>query len=58
MFGPSTEGAVYSLGYTLLVGIILNFIMAVTASRLMLASLSKFKCLRNPRLYGGVKNNV
>ena len=27
MFGPSTEGAVYSLGYTLLVGIILNFIM-------------------------------
>lgn len=58
MFGPSTEGTVYSLGYTLLVGIILNFIMAVTASKLMLVSLSKFKFLRNPRLYGGVKNNA
>lgn len=58
MFGPSTEGAVYSLGYSLLVGIILNFIMGVTASRLMLVSLSKFKCFRNPRLYGGAKQNV
>lgn len=56
-FGASTEGTVYSLGYTLLAGIILNFIMAVTASRLMLQSLSKFKALRNPVLYGGVKNN-
>lgn len=57
MFGTSTEGAVYSLGYTLLAGIILNFIMGVTATRLMTVSLSKFKALKNPVLYGGVKNN-
>lgn len=56
-FGASTEGTVYSLGFTLLAGIILNFIMAVTASRLMLQSLSRFKCFRNPALYGGVKKN-
>lgn len=56
MFGPSTAGTIYSFGYTLLVGVILNFIMGVGASRLMLASISKFKPLRNPVLYGGVKN--
>lgn len=53
IFGPSTAGTIYSFGYTLLTGVILNFIMGVTASRLMLASLSKFKALKNPRLYGG-----
>jgi len=58
MFGPSTEGSVYSLGFSLIVGIVLNFVMGVTASRLMLVSLSKFKCLRNPKLYGGAKKNV
>ena len=56
-FGASTEGTVYSLGYTLIAGIILNFVMAVTASKLMLVSLSKFKALRNPVLYGGAKRN-
>ncbi len=56
-FGTSTEGTVYSLGFTLIAGIILNFVMAVTASRLMIQSLSKFKALRNPVLYGGVKKN-
>lgn len=55
MFGPATQGAIYSFGYTLLVGVILNFIFGVTASRLMLKSLSKFKCFRNPKLYGGTK---
>ncbi len=55
MFGPSTTGAIYSFGYTLLMGVIFNFIMGVTASRLMLRSLSKFKGLRKPWLYGGVK---
>ncbi len=54
-FGPSTQGAVYSFGYTLLVGVILNFIFGVTASRLMLKSISKFKCFRNPKFYGGTK---
>ena len=57
-FGASTEGTVYSLGYTLIAGIILNFVMAVTASKLMLVSLSKFKALRNPVLYGGAKKDA
>ena len=55
IFGSSTTGAIYSFGYTLLVGIILNFLMGVTASRLMLKSLSKFKPLRKAWLYGGEK---
>lgn len=55
-FGSSTAGTIYSLGYTLLVGIILNFVFGIFASRLMLSSLSKFKCFKNPKLYGGVKN--
>ncbi|MEM0530406.1 SecD/SecF family protein translocase subunit [Zongyangia sp. HA2173] len=54
-FGQSTAGAVYSFGYTLLVGIFLNFIFGVTASRLMLKSLSRFKPLRKAWLYGGKK---
>lgn len=54
---PSTQGAVYSFGFTLLVGVVLNFVMGVTASRLMLKSISKFKCFRNPKLYGGLKND-
>lgn len=56
MFGGATEGTIYSFGFTLLVGVILNFLMGVFASRLMVSSLSKFKAFRNPRLYGGVKN--
>lgn len=36
----STTGAVYSFGYTLFAGIIFNFVMGVTASRLMLKSVS------------------
>ena len=55
IFGSSTTGAIYSFGYTLLVGIILNFLMGVTASRLMIKSLSKFKPLRKAWLYGGEK---
>ena len=52
MFGPSTTGAIYSFGYTLLVGVILNFIMGVAASRIMISSLSGFKILRSRTLYG------
>ena len=55
MFGASTAGTIYSLGYTLMVGIILNFVFGIFCSRLMLASLSKFKFLRNRKLYGGAK---
>ena len=53
MFGTSTTGSVYSFGYTLLIGVIFNFIMGVTASRLMVKSLSRFKIFRNKWLYGG-----
>lgn len=56
-FGPSTQGTIYSFGYTLIVGVILNFLFSVFTTRLMTKSLSRFKCLRKPWLYGGVKNN-
>ena len=52
MFGAATAGTIYSLGYTLLVGIILNFVFGVFCSRLMLTSLSKFKVFRNRKWYG------
>ena len=55
MFGVSTEGTIYSFGFTLLTGVIFNFIMGVLASRLMLTSLSKFKCFQNRKLYGGAE---
>ncbi len=53
LFGPSTTGVIYSFGYTLLIGVISNFIMGVGASRLMLRSVASFKCLRKKSLYGG-----
>ncbi len=52
-FGVSTNSTIYSFGFTLLAGVILNFVMGVLASRLMLFALSKFKAFRNPKLYGG-----
>ncbi|MBD5101704.1 MAG: protein translocase subunit SecD, partial [Subdoligranulum sp.] len=55
-FGPSTAGTIYSFGYTLLVGVILNFVFGVVCTRIMLKGISKLKALRNPVLYGGVKN--
>ncbi|MBP0966892.1 MAG: protein translocase subunit SecD [Oscillospiraceae bacterium] len=54
-FGVSTEGTIYAFGFTLLTGVIFNFIMGVLASRLMLTSLSKFKCFQNRKLYGGAE---
>jgi protein-export SecD/SecF family membrane protein len=52
-FPASTTGSIYSFGYTLFVGIIFNFLMGVTASRLMLKSIARFKFLRKPWLLGG-----
>lgn len=54
-FGPSTAGSIYSFGYTLLVGIIMNFFCGVLLTRLMLKSISKFKVFRKAWLYGGDK---
>ena len=56
LFGTSITGAIYSFGYTLLVGVIFNLIMGVLASKLMLKGVSQFKALRKPWLYGGNKN--
>ena len=53
MFPTSTTGAIYSFGYTMLIGIVFNFVMGVTASRVMLKSLSRFKVFRKRWLYGG-----
>lgn len=55
-FSTSITGAIYSFGYTLLVGVIVNFIMAVFASRVLLTGISQFKPFRKPWLYGGAKN--
>lgn len=52
-FGATTEGVIYSFGFTLMTGLIMNFIMGVLASRLMTMSLSRFKCFQNKKLYGG-----
>ena len=51
-FGATTEGTVYSFGYTLLAGVIMNFIMACWATRLMTIGLSKFKFFRKPGHFG------
>lgn len=55
-FGASTEGTIYSFGYTLAVGVILNFLFGILLSRLMTMSLADFKAFRKPALYGGAKN--
>ena len=56
LLGSSITGSIYSFGYTLLVGVIFNFIMGLLASKLMLKSVSQLKFLRKPWLYGGKKN--
>lgn len=57
-FGASTEGTIYSFGYTLLAGVIMNFIMACWATRLMTIALSKFKCFRKPAFFGVSKKDM
>ncbi len=56
LFSSSITGSIYSFGYTLLMGVVFNFVMGILASRLMLKSVSKLKFLRKPQLYGGAKN--
>lgn len=55
MFGPSTAGTIYSFGYTLVTGVILNLFFGVFCTRLMTMSISRFKAFRNIKLYGGVR---
>ncbi len=54
--GATTEGVIYSFGFTLLVGSLMNFVMGVFAARLMVTSLSRFKAFKNRKLYGGGSN--
>ncbi len=55
-FGVSTAGSIYSFGYTLAVGVVLNFLFGIFTTRLMTMSLSRFKVFRKPALYGGKKS--
>lgn len=56
IFGQSTTGTIYSFGYTLLVGVISNFIMGVFFSRIMLRSIAGIKPMRKKWLFGGANN--
>ncbi len=56
IFGTSTEGTIYSFGNTLFVGVICNFIFGILATKLMLFSISRFKKLKNKKLYRGETN--
>lgn len=56
IFGQSTTGTIYSFGYTLLVGVISNFIMGVGLSRVMVRAVAGFKWARHKWLFGGVKD--
>jgi len=56
IFGQSTTGTIYAFGYTLLVGVISNFIMGVFLSRVMLRAVAGFKWARHKWLFGGVKD--
>ena len=57
IFGESTTGSIFSFGFTLLVGILANFVMGVLATRLMTNSLAGFKCLHKKWLFGGARGD-
>ncbi len=46
------SGSLLSFGYTLLCGVIMNFVAGVTASRLMIRSLSEYRPLQKPMYFG------
>ena len=45
-FGPSTAGTIYAFGYTLLTGVLLNFVFGVFATRVMIRGAAAIKALR------------
>ena len=51
-FGPSTAGTIYAFGYTLLTGVLLNFVFGIFATRVMIRGAATIPALRNPVLYG------
>ncbi len=56
-FGASTSGTIYSFGYTLFVGVLMNFVFGVICTRIMLKGISKMKIFSSPVFYGGLKND-
>ncbi len=52
------SGSLLSFAYTLLTGIFFNFVAGVTASRLMISSLSQFEFLKKPQLYTCLSKRV
>ncbi len=52
------SGSLLSFAYSLFTGIVFNFVAGVTASRLMIRSLSSFKFLRKPKLYTCLSRRV
>ena len=46
------SGSMLSFGYTLLTGVIMNFLAGITASRLMISSLCMYKPLQKPGFFG------
>ena len=55
MFPAVPAGTIYSFGYTLLVGVIANFIMGVLATQFMAKSIAKQKTFRKAWFFGGEK---
>lgn len=55
IFGASTTGTIYAFGFTLLVGVIANFVMGVFLTRVMLKSVAGIKFLRKKGLFGGAE---
>ncbi len=51
------SGTMLSFGYSLLTGVILNFLCGVVISKLMIKSLSNYEKLRKPGFYGNGKKN-
>ena len=57
-FGPSTTGTIYAFGYTLLVGVLLNFVFGVGATRLMIRGAAGIRALHKPWLFGAKTNQL
>ncbi len=57
-FGVSTAGSIYAFGYTLAVGVALNFLFGILTTKLMTMSITRFKPFRNPAFFGGKKKEV
>ena len=52
LFAKALHFVFYAFGYTLLTGVLLNFVFGVFATRVMIRGAASIKALRNPWLYG------